>query len=408
MIRVLVTIKILFLTNLHIILQVSHNSSTVVRSVEVRIIVLIVQLGTTLVYEPNPSNNYDFPYFDQPPQYHLDNSQQFDCCEHCRGPHYGSDCQAGDVTTLKRENDEFIKSSVDDLVPIPRESEVTSVYDDLKCDMPVNTPFPTTDVREENFDIASRRICSQLFNGKRGCDDSKSISYDVTLSNPLFDFNDDSTLCYDNPLFDEELEDINIDLLLGEPLDLLLMGDREIDFNPTRDIEELERLLADDPIPVPRVFDEPLGNSDSMSSSSETSDLFEKLITEFGLDDSTPIEINDRYHDSEGDILYFEQLLNEDTSSDVSPTLLPTESSPLVTPLPDPRQICLKEVERFDPFFSLTQSEGTTRVMETPSFGFHHIPSPCSTAYSPKVMMYCYYHPHLTSGDGFDHEPKMK
>ncbi|GJX86674.1 hypothetical protein Tco_0337448 [Tanacetum coccineum] len=143
-------------------------------------------------------------------------------------------------------------------------------------------------------------------------------------------------------------------------------------------------------------------------SSSETSDLFEKLITEFGLDDSTPIEINDRYHDSEGDILYFEQLLNEDTSSDVSPTLLPTESSPLVTPLPDPRQICLKEVERFDPFFSLTQSEGTTRVMETPSFGFHHIPSPCSTTYSPKVVMYYYYHPHLTSGDGFDHEPKMK
>ncbi|GJT29619.1 hypothetical protein Tco_0909894 [Tanacetum coccineum] len=58
-------------------------------------------------------------------------------------------------TTPKRENEEFIKSSVDDLVPIPRESEVTSVCDDLECDMPVNTPLPTTDVREEDFDINS-------------------------------------------------------------------------------------------------------------------------------------------------------------------------------------------------------------------------------------------------------------
>ncbi|GJX83393.1 hypothetical protein Tco_0332874 [Tanacetum coccineum] len=218
-------------------------------------------------------------------------------------------------------------------------------------------------------------------------DDSKPISYDVTFSNPFFDFNDDSTLCYDNPLFDEEFEDISsldlpeltsvidestllitlpspylvvlgdekIDLLLRNDLDTLLMGDREIDFNPCRDIEELERLLANDLVPVPRVFDEPL-----------------------------------------------------DSSSDVSPTLLPIESSLLVTPLPDPKQICLREVDRFDPFFSLTQSGGKKRVMETPSFGFHYMPSPRPAAYSPTEVMYCYYHPHLTSGDGFDHEPKMK
>ncbi|GKC55654.1 hypothetical protein Tco_1083252 [Tanacetum coccineum] len=58
-------------------------------------------------------------------------------------------------TTPEKENDKFIKSSVADLVPIPRESEVTSVCKDLEYDMPVNTPFPTTDVREENFDINS-------------------------------------------------------------------------------------------------------------------------------------------------------------------------------------------------------------------------------------------------------------
>ncbi|GJX61272.1 hypothetical protein Tco_0294172 [Tanacetum coccineum] len=376
-------------------------------------------------------------------------------------------------TTPKRENDEFIKSSVDDLVPIPRESEVTSVYDDLECDMPITIPLPTTDVREEDFDINSslgeyvvdflmenvdvaglpRHLVKQLFNHliknpslTKGMsdeplgDDSKPISYDVTFSNPLFDFNDDFTLCNDNLLFDEEFEDISsldlpeltpvidestllvtlpspylvvlgdekIDLLLRDDLDTLLTGDREIDFNPSRDIEELERLLADDPVPVPRVFDEPLSNSDSMPRSSETSELFEELIAEFGLDDSIPTKIDDRYHDSEGDILYFKQLLNEDTSSDVSPALLPTESSSLDLPLPDPKQICLREVERFDPFFSLTQSGGKTRVMETPSFGFHHMPSPRPAAYSPKEVMYCYYHPHLTTGDGFDPKTKSK
>ncbi|GKA05195.1 hypothetical protein Tco_0684315 [Tanacetum coccineum] len=264
-------------------------------------------------------------------------------------------------TTPERENDEFIKSSVDDLVPILRESEVTSVCDDLECDMPVNTSLPTTD----NMDVAGlpRHLVKRLFDllvksqssTKRISDeplgdDSKPRSYDVTFSNPLFDFNDDFTLCNDNLLFDEEFKDIgsldppeltpvinestllvtlplpctvvlgdaiiDIDLLLGEHLDTLSMRDREIDFNPS--------------------------NSDSMSRSSETSDLFEELIAEFSLNDSIPTEIDDRYHDSEGDILYFEQLLNEDTSSNISPTFLPIESSSLDLPLSDPKQICLR------------------------------------------------------------------
>ncbi|GJY89859.1 hypothetical protein Tco_0505055 [Tanacetum coccineum] len=55
-------------------------------------------------------------------------------------------------TILVREIDEFIKSSVDDLFPILRESEVTS-DSNSECDIP--TPLPTTDVRKEDFDINS-------------------------------------------------------------------------------------------------------------------------------------------------------------------------------------------------------------------------------------------------------------
>ncbi|GJZ44125.1 hypothetical protein Tco_0591380 [Tanacetum coccineum] len=155
------------------------------------------------------------------------------------------------ISTLPaREIDEFIKSSVDDLVLIPRESEVTLVSVDLECSMPIDSPhLPCIVV----------------------------------------------------------LRDEEIDLLLRDDLDTLSTGDREIDFDPSRDIEELKCLLADDPIAVPRVFDEPLGNSDSMSRSSVTSDLLEELIAEIGLDDSIATGIDDGYYDSEGNILYFEQ-----------------------------------------------------------------------------------------------------
>ncbi|GKF96468.1 hypothetical protein Tco_0289203, partial [Tanacetum coccineum] len=130
-------------------------------------------------------------------------------------------------TIPERENDEFIKSSVDDLVPILRGSEVTSVCDDLECNMHIATHFPTTDVREEKLDI---------------------------------------------------------DLPLGEHLDTLSTGDREVNFNLSRDIEELEHLLVDDPVPVPRVFDEPLGNSNSVPRSYDVT--FSNLLFDF-IDDYT-------------------------------------------------------------------------------------------------------------------------
>ncbi|GKD20479.1 hypothetical protein Tco_1222182 [Tanacetum coccineum] len=75
---------------------------------------------------------------------------------------------------------------------------------------------------------------------------------------------------------------VDIDLLLGEHLDTLSMGDREIDFNPIRDIEELERLLADNLVPVLRVFDAPLGHSDLISRSFDVT--FSNSLFDFNVD----------------------------------------------------------------------------------------------------------------------------
>ncbi|GKF31548.1 hypothetical protein Tco_0101346, partial [Tanacetum coccineum] len=196
-----------------------------------------------------------------------------------------------------------------------------------------------------------------------------------TFSNSLFDFNDDYTLCYDNPLFDEEFEDIS---------------------------------SLDPPRSAPLNY-EPLGNPDLVSRSLETSDLnLKELTTEIGLDDSILTEIDDGYYNLDGDILFLEHLLIEETFSDPTPAVLPKKPTLLVTLPPASKQFSLREVERFDPFFSLTQSGKKTRVMKTPSFGFHHMPSPRPAAYSLKEVMYRYYHPHLTPGDGFDPEIKSK
>nr|GEW97165.1 ribonuclease H-like domain-containing protein [Tanacetum cinerariifolium] len=98
-------------------------------------------------------------------------------------------------TTPKRENDKFIKSSVNDLVPIPRESKVTS-DSNLECSMPLDS------TRSPRLDVLGERK-------------------------------------------------VDIDLPFGEHLDTLSTGDREIEFNP-RDIK------TNDLIPVLWVFDEPL------------------------------------------------------------------------------------------------------------------------------------------------------
>ncbi|GJQ93923.1 hypothetical protein Tco_0005062 [Tanacetum coccineum] len=184
-------------------------------------------------------------------------------------------------TTPARENEKFIKSSVDDLVLILRESEVTSVCNDLECSMPFDSlHLPCTDA--------------------------------------LGDLK------------------VDIDLPFGEKLDTLSMGDRKIDLNSLRDVGDLGSFLADDPVSIPRMFDEPL----------------------------------------EGDILYLEQLLIEDTFFKLSLALFPNEPSIPVSPLPDFKQIRLRGVKRFDPFFSLTQSSDMTWVMKRPFdiFSICHYP----------------------------------
>nr|GEV99469.1 NAC domain-containing protein [Tanacetum cinerariifolium] len=140
----------------------------------------------------------------------------------------------------------------------------------------------------------------------------------------------------------KEEEKLDINLPLGEHLDTLSTRDREIDFNPSRDIEELDRLLADDPVPVPRVFDGPLGNSNSGPRSYDVT--FSNPLFDF----------NDDYTLCYDNSLFDEEFEDISSLDPLESTLVIDESTLLVTPLPASNEISLREVERFDPFFSLT------------------------------------------------------
>ncbi|GJS01921.1 hypothetical protein Tco_0318429 [Tanacetum coccineum] len=146
-------------------------------------------------------------------------------------------------TISETESDEFIKSSVENLVQNPSESED---FSDIKseCDVPI-------------------------------CDNS------TTFSNPLFDANDEFSSSddesfsdedvpkeiYSNPLFDEEIISDKIDaLIISSPkinslldqfsgelahIDLIPLGINEADFDPGEDIRFIERLLYDNSSPRP-------------------------------------------------------------------------------------------------------------------------------------------------------------
>ncbi|GJS13106.1 reverse transcriptase domain-containing protein [Tanacetum coccineum] len=161
-------------------------------------------------------------------------------------------------TIPEKESDEVIKSSVENLVPIPSEFEDTS-ESDSDCDLPSCDDFSPINVSKEKFVTFS----NPLFNSNDDftSSDDESLSDEDVLednvkiySNPLFEFDDEYISSDVNPLFDEVLENIeskdsyvsNLDepALLVTPL-----SDFNEDecFDPGGDVDEIEFLLHRDP-----------------------------------------------------------------------------------------------------------------------------------------------------------------
>ncbi|GKA09482.1 ribonuclease H-like domain-containing protein [Tanacetum coccineum] len=238
-------------------------------------------------------------------------------------------------TIPEKESDELIKSSVENLVSIPCESEDFSDLES-ECDVPVY--------------------------------DDSSPSF-TTFANPLFDSNDDFTSSddkslsnedvpmenfkiYSNPLFDEEIISTKIDphyfnvesnliksllnrdtLIDSSPkIDYLLEefsgelahidpippGIKETDFDLEEEIRLVENLSYDNSSPRPpeehnvEIADTIVESLSSSPNPVEDSDSFMEEIDIFlASDDSTPPGVESDY-DSERDIIFLEELLNDD------------------------------------------------------------------------------------------------
>nr|GEZ24648.1 hypothetical protein [Tanacetum cinerariifolium] len=286
----------------------------------------------SLVYEQEPSYNQNYN-----DNYYPHNSPSFLCCENCEGPHESFQCQPmnqnyfepilsmiltilvltspkhtlvryvetiittsntistslpvlpiedPDVslimgnedfnTILEKESDEFIKSSVEDLVLIPSESEDTSGSDSESI-LPSCDYFFPIDVLEEKV---------------------------VTFSIPLFNSNDNFTSSDDESLSDEDVPKVNVKIY-SNPL---------FEFNN-------EYISSD----VNLLLDEVLENIKSKDSYDSNLDKPDLLVTPFfdankhecfdsGSDDDeiNVLDCEDSYYDLEGDILYLKSFLNDD------------------------------------------------------------------------------------------------
>jgi hypothetical protein len=190
-------------------------------------------------------------------------------------------------TVPNKESDELIKSSVEILVPIPRESQGTF---DHMCDIP-----PSNVISQDHFEIFS-------------------------------DSNDECTSYGEIEFVDASLPHSDADSLLEEfsdelaHMDPVPPGDEVFDFEA--DLRELESLLTHDPSidsscheefynELTHTYPLPSGGDDDLF---DFKDDLEEVEVILAVDSSTSYEVDDNYLDSEGDILFLESLLHDDPS----------------------------------------------------------------------------------------------
>nr|GEV49905.1 hypothetical protein [Tanacetum cinerariifolium] len=150
--------------------------------------------------------------------------------------HKKSSISLNNTTILETESDEVIKSSVENLVPILSESEVT-FDNESEFDMPVNDE--------------SSRIFTTFSNHLFDCNDNFTSSNDKSLSNKD-EFSSELAYIDPIPLGIKEVDfDLKEEIRLVENLlyyDLIPLGIENDDYDSEGDFHFLEELLSDDPL----------------------------------------------------------------------------------------------------------------------------------------------------------------
>nr|GEZ43271.1 hypothetical protein [Tanacetum cinerariifolium] len=224
------------------------------------------------------------------------------------------------------ESDEFIKSSVENLVPSESEGQ-------NECDVPAREEFTTFSniLFDSDYDFYSSN--DQSFSDE---DLPKEI-----YSNPLFDeeiipmkidphhFNAESNLIESLLKHDSSIiSSLKIDSLFDESvgeltlLKSISLGIDETDCDPEEETHFIKRLLYDNSSPhPPEEFVSKNSNAEIESFSlspipvEDTDSLMEEIDLSFTSDYPMPSGIEDDDYDSERDILIFEELLSNDSLS---------------------------------------------------------------------------------------------
>nr|GEV12260.1 copia protein [Tanacetum cinerariifolium] len=228
-------------------------------------------------------------------------------------------------TILETESDEFIESSVDNLVPNTSESEDLS---DSECDVPACDDFKTFYNLLFDADDDFSSIDNESFS-------DEEISKEI-YSNPLFDeeiismkidphhFNTESDLIesllnHDSSIISSSSKiDFLLDEFAGELtlLKSITPGIDEPDCDPEEQIRLIKKLLYDISFPrPPEKFISENSNVEIESFSpspipiEDSDSLIEEIDLTLTSDDSMPSGIENDDYDSEGDILIREELL---------------------------------------------------------------------------------------------------
>ncbi|GJR87461.1 hypothetical protein Tco_0211472 [Tanacetum coccineum] len=236
-------------------------------------------------------------------------------------------------TIPETESDELIKSSVENLVPTLSESEDLSDIES-ECNVPVCDDFTTVsnplfdadndfsssddksfsdkDVPKENFKIFSNPLSDEEIISTKI--DPHHFNAESDLIESLLN---QDTLIISPPKFDSLLEEFSGELA---HIDLIPPGINEVDFDPEEEIRLVEKLLYDNSSPrPPEEFNSENSDIESFSPSpipvEDSDSLMEEIDLFLAPDDSIPPSIENDDYDSKGDILFLKELLSNDPLS---------------------------------------------------------------------------------------------
>nr|GEX14096.1 hypothetical protein [Tanacetum cinerariifolium] len=232
-------------------------------------------------------------------------------------------------TILETKSDEFIKSSIVNLVPNPSEFE-----DDSKCDVPVCDDFTTFSnllfdaaddfSSSDNESFFDEDISKEIYSNFLFDEEIISIKIDPHHFNAESDLiesllNHDSSIISSYSKINSLLDEFAGELILFKSIPPRI---DEADCDPEEEIPLTNKLLYDNssPRPLEEFISE---NSDAAIESFspspihvEDSDfLMEEIDLTLTPDDSMPSGIENDDYDSEGDMLILEKLLSNDSLS---------------------------------------------------------------------------------------------